>query len=61
MKPKIVFVGTGANFSMIAFDLAEAEQAVALARRVAEHSGRTVIVRGADGEILDTIEAAARN
>jgi hypothetical protein len=32
-----------------------------MARRVAEDTGRAVTVRDADGEILDTIKAAARN
>jgi len=45
---------------MVAVDLAD-EDALALARRMAEHTARTVTVRDADGEILDTIEAVARN
>jgi hypothetical protein len=61
MKPKIVIVGSsGAKVSMVAVDLAD-EDALALARRMAEHTARTVTVRDADGEILDTIEADARN
>jgi hypothetical protein len=32
-----------------------------MARRVAEHTGLTVIVRDVDGEILDTIEAVVRH
>jgi hypothetical protein len=61
MNPKILFVGSGVKLSMVALDLADAEEALALARRMAEHTGRTVTVRDADGEILDTIKAAARN
>jgi hypothetical protein len=45
---------------MVALDLAD-EEALALARRMAEHTGRTVTVRDAEGEILDTIEAVAGN
>ena len=62
MKPKIVIVGSsGAKLSMVALDFADAEEAMVLARRMAEHTGRTVTVRDADGEIRDTIEPAARN
>lgn len=61
MKPKIIFVGSGTKLSMITPDLADAEEALTMARRMAEHTGRTVTIRDADGEILDTIEASARN
>jgi hypothetical protein len=62
MKPKIVIVGSsGAKLSMVALDFADAEEALVLARRMAEHTGRTVTVRDADGEILDTIEATTRS
>lgn len=61
MKSKVIFVGSGATLSMISLDLADAEEALAVARRLAEHTGRNVTVRDADGEILDTIEAVARN
>jgi hypothetical protein len=61
MNPKIVLVGSGATLSMITLDLADAEEAVAMARRMADHTGRTVIVRDADGEILDTIKASAKH
>ena len=61
MKPKIIFVGSGTKLSMITLDLADAEEALTMARRMAEHTGRTVTIRDADGEILDTIEASARN
>ena len=61
MKPNIVLVGSGTSLSMVMLDLADAEKALALARRMADHTRRTVIVRNADGEILDTIEAAVMN
>ena len=61
MKPKIVFAGSGAKLSMISLDLAGAEEALALARRMAEHTGRSVTVRDADGEILETIQAHPKN
>jgi len=31
---------------MISLDLADPDEALAIARRIAEHTGRTVIVRG---------------
>jgi hypothetical protein len=61
MKPKIVLVGADMELSMIALDLVDAEEALAIARRMADHTGRTVIVRDADGEILDTIKASAKH
>jgi hypothetical protein len=61
MKPKIVLVGADTELSMIALDLVDAEEALAIARRMADHTGRTVIVRDADGEILDTIKASAKH
>jgi hypothetical protein len=61
MKTKVVFVGSGAKLSMITVDFADAEEALTMARRVAEHTGLTVIVRDVDGEILDTIEAVVRH
>jgi hypothetical protein len=61
MKPKIVLVGADMELSMIALDLVDAEEALTIARRMADHTGRTVIVRDADGEILDTIKASAKH
>ena len=61
MNPKIVLVGSGAKISMVALDLADAEEALALARRMAEQTGRTVTVRDADGEVLGTIAASPKN
>jgi len=52
---------SGAKLSTIALDLADADQALAVARQMAEHTGRTVTVRDADGEILDRIKPAAKN
>jgi hypothetical protein len=42
MKTKVVFVGSGAKLSIITVDFADAEEALAMARRVAEQTGRTV-------------------
>ena len=62
MKPHtFVFVGSGAKLSLVTLDLAYAEEALTLAKRMAEHTGRTVTVRDADGELLETFEAVARN
>ena len=63
--PKIVISRNGAinmgEFSMIALDLADAEAACAVAKRIAERTGRTVTVRDADGKLLDTFRRAATN
>jgi hypothetical protein len=62
MTPKVVFlVGSGAKPSTVALDLADAEEALVVAKQMAEHTGRTVTVRDAEGEILGRIEAVARN
>jgi len=60
-KSKIVLAGCDAKLSTVALDLADADQALAVARQMAEHTGRTVTVRDADGEILDRIKPAAKN
>ena len=49
------------GLSMIALDLDNAEEALALARRLAEQTGRTVTVRDADGEVLDIVQGPAQN
>jgi hypothetical protein len=46
---------------MVAVDLADAEEALRVARQMAEQTGRTVTVRDADGEILGTIQAQPKN
>jgi hypothetical protein len=58
--PKVVGAGSP-GLSMITLDLDNAEQALALARRLAERTGRTVTVRDADGEVLGIVRAPARN
>jgi hypothetical protein len=63
--PKIVISRNGVinmgELSMIALDLADAEAAFAVAKRIAEQTGRTVTVRDADGKVLDTFRRAATN
>jgi hypothetical protein len=61
MKPKVVFIGNGIKLSMITLDLADAEEALALARQMVERTGRSVTVRDANGEILKAIEAAIKH
>jgi hypothetical protein len=61
VKIKIIFAGKGTKLSMIALDLADEEEAMVLARRLAKHTGRTVTVRDASGEILNAIEAVAKH
>ena len=41
----------------VALDLADAEQALSLARQMAEQTGRTVTLCDADGKVLGTIRA----
>jgi DNA-binding LacI/PurR family transcriptional regulator len=61
-KPKVVVIGAGAKQrSMIAVDLDDTKEAFALAKRLAEQTGRTITVRDADGQILDTFPAVTRN
>ena len=60
-KPKVVVIGAGANqLSRIAVELDDTKEALALAKRLAEQTGRTITVRDADGEILDTFPAITR-
>ena len=61
MKPKLVVIGSGAKLSMVSFDLADPEEALAMARRMAEQTGRTVTVRDANGEVVGTIQAQPKN
>ncbi|UQR61177.1 hypothetical protein LRP30_29990 [Bradyrhizobium sp. C-145] len=46
---------------MITLDLADPDEALAIAERIAEHTGRTVTVRDANGEVLETIRAPSKN
>jgi hypothetical protein len=49
MKPKFVLVGNGTKLSMIELDLADEEEAMALAKRLADHTGRTGTLRMPEG------------
>jgi hypothetical protein len=61
-KPKVVVIGAGAKqLSMIAVDLADTKEVFALAKRLAEQTGRTITVRDADGQILDRFPAITRH
>jgi hypothetical protein len=61
-KPaQLVAPGAGRRYGMIAIDLDNAEQALELARKIAERSGRTVTLSDADGEVLGVFEGAVRN
>jgi hypothetical protein len=59
-KPKVVVAGAK-QLSRIAVELDNTKEALALAKRLAEQTGRTVTVRDADGQILDTFPAVTRN
>ena len=61
-KPKVVVAGAGAKqLSRIAVELDNTKEALAWAKRLAEQTGRTITVRDADGQILDTFPAVTRN
>ena len=59
--PKVVLGAGAPGLSMIALDLDNEEQALALAKLLAERTGRAITVLDADGCILDTVQAAAKN
>jgi hypothetical protein len=59
--PKVVMGAGGPELSMIALDLDNAEEAIALAKLLAKQTGRTVTVRDADGNILETAQAAPKS
>lgn len=61
MKPKIVLVGSGAKVSMIALDLDDPDEALELARRVVDQTGRAVKIRDASGEVIATIRPPPKN
>lgn len=44
--------------SMIAIDLTTEKEALELAKKLAEKTGKTVVVRRTDGEVLGTVQAA---
>ncbi len=49
------------QYRLIAVDLDSVEQARALAKEIADRSGRTVTVSDADGEVLGIFKGAAKN
>lgn len=61
MNPKFLHLDPGAKRTMISLDLIDDEEALALARRIADGTGRTVTVRDANGEIIETVRAAPKN
>ncbi|MCK1480399.1 1-acyl-sn-glycerol-3-phosphate acyltransferase [Bradyrhizobium sp. LB8.2] len=62
-KPfNIAIIGAGATkLSVVALDLENADEACALAKRMAEMTGRTVTVRDAHGEVLGIFPEAKKN
>jgi hypothetical protein len=61
VKAKVVLVGSGAKVSMIALDLDDPDEALAVAEQVAQQTGRTVTIRDAKGEIIAKIRAPIKN
>jgi hypothetical protein len=60
--PRVGALAAGAtSLSMIALDLDHASQALELAKRFSENTGRAVTVRDADGEILGIFRGVVRN
>jgi hypothetical protein len=58
----IVITGAGVgSLSMMVVDLADEAEALALAKRIADQTGRTVSVRDARGVMLGKIPATRRN
>ncbi|MCK1337421.1 hypothetical protein IVB38_15630 [Bradyrhizobium sp. 38] len=58
----IAVIGAGATkLSVFALDLENAEEACAVAKRLAEMTGRTVTVRDADGEVLGIFPGAKKS
>lgn len=61
-KPRIVVLGAGAHrASIIALDLASAEDAIKIAKRLAEQTGKAITVRDADGVPIETVQKPTRN
>lgn len=61
MNPRVLLLGSSAKLSMICLGLIDNEEALALARRIADGMGRTVSVSDANGEIIETVRAAPKN
>jgi hypothetical protein len=64
-NPKIVISRACANdmreLPRVALELVDAEAAFAVAKRMAEQTGRTVTVRDADGKLIETFQGATKN
>lgn len=61
MNAKFLLLGPSVRLSMICLGLIDDKEALALARRIANGTGRTVSVRDANGEIIETVRAAPKN
>jgi hypothetical protein len=61
MKPKVVIVGSGAKLSIVFLDLPDTEEALTIARTMADHTGRTVTVRDANGEFLAKLKPSSKH
>ena len=60
--PKLLVVGEDArHVSLITLDLADPAEALAVARRLAQETGRVVTVRDAHGEVLHTVNSPTKN
>ncbi len=58
----MLMLGNGAKrLSLISLDLSGADEALSVARKIAEQTGYSVIVWDAEGELLDMISAPAAN
>lgn len=61
MNPRVLLLGSRAKLSMVCLGLIDNEEALALARRIADGTGRTISVRDANGKIIETVRAAPKN
>lgn len=61
-KTSIIFIRTATpGKSALALDLDSTDQAVAMARRLAEQTGKSIAVRDSNGEILEIVCAPVKN
>jgi len=59
---KMLVMGEDAQcLSLITLDLAGPAEALAVAQRLAQETGRVVTVRDASGEVVHTVNSPARN
>lgn len=61
MNPKFVALSRTTDFSMISLDLAHDAEALAVARLIADSTGRAVTVRATDGEIIEVVGPSPKN